>query len=130
MRKYKSQTFVSVVGLAVGFACFAIATLWIRYEMTYDSFHKNAARIYCVYTPHPFSPNGISRIGVYPMAVSLRGIFPEIVNSIPVQSSHSDFELEGLKYDANMLQVDSSFFSMFDVRIVEGNMDFLIPENK
>jgi hypothetical protein len=40
--KYKWQTFVSVVGLAIGFACFAMAMLWIRYEMTYDSFHKNA----------------------------------------------------------------------------------------
>jgi hypothetical protein len=44
--KYKSQTFVSVVGLAVGFACFAMATLWIRYEMTYDSFQKNADRLF------------------------------------------------------------------------------------
>ena len=44
--KYKSQTLISVIGLAVGFTCFALATLWIRYEMTYDSFHKNAKQMY------------------------------------------------------------------------------------
>ncbi|MDR1896402.1 MAG: hypothetical protein LBR10_06390, partial [Prevotellaceae bacterium] len=49
--KYKNQTLISVVGLAVGFTCFAVAALWIRYEMTYDTFHKNADRMYCVYHP-------------------------------------------------------------------------------
>ena len=33
MRKYKNQTLISVLGLAVGFTCFALATLWIRYEI-------------------------------------------------------------------------------------------------
>ena len=44
--KYKSQTLISVLGLAVGFTCFALATLWIRYDMTFDSFHKDAKRMY------------------------------------------------------------------------------------
>ena len=48
MRKYKSQTLISVIGLAVGFTCFTLATLWIRYEMSFDSFHKNAEQIYVV----------------------------------------------------------------------------------
>jgi hypothetical protein len=56
MWKYKNQTLVSVAGLAVGFVCFDMATLWIRYEMTYDSFHKNADRMYCVYSPDIISP--------------------------------------------------------------------------
>ena len=36
MRKYKNQTLISVLGLAVGFTCFALATLWIRYEIGFD----------------------------------------------------------------------------------------------
>ena len=48
LRKYKNQTFISVIGLAVGFTCFALAMLWIRYEMTFDSFHKNAGQMYVV----------------------------------------------------------------------------------
>ena len=35
--KYKTQSIISIIGLAVGITCFALATLWIRYEMTYDS---------------------------------------------------------------------------------------------
>ena len=36
--KYRSQSFISILGLAIGFTCFALGTLWIHYEMTYDSF--------------------------------------------------------------------------------------------
>ena len=39
--KYRSQSFISIFGLAIGFTCFALGTLWIHYEMTYDSFHKD-----------------------------------------------------------------------------------------
>ena len=47
LRKYKTQNIISIIGLAVGFA---FSTLWIRYEMSYDSFHANADRIYRVHT--------------------------------------------------------------------------------
>lgn len=48
LAKYKVQSIVSILGLAVGFVCFALSTLWIRYEMTYDTFHEGAERIYLV----------------------------------------------------------------------------------
>ena len=38
--KYKTQTLISIIGLSVGFTCFALSVLWIRYEMTYDNFHE------------------------------------------------------------------------------------------
>lgn len=34
--RYKQQSVVSIVGLAIGFVCFALSLLWIRYEMTYN----------------------------------------------------------------------------------------------
>ena len=40
LMKYKTQSLVSIIGLAVGFTCFALSALWIRYEMTYDDFHE------------------------------------------------------------------------------------------
>ena len=34
--KYKTQTLISIIGLSVGFTCFALSVLWIRYEMAAD----------------------------------------------------------------------------------------------
>ncbi|MDR1129923.1 MAG: ABC transporter permease, partial [Prevotellaceae bacterium] len=129
--KYRNQTFVSVAGLAVGFVCFAMATLWIRYEMTYDSFHKNADRIYCVNVPDVFSSTGITRRGIpFLLAGHLKSAFPEIANTTSIGwRTSADFEYEGIRQKGDILSIDSSFFSMFDIRIVEGSMEFLMPES-
>lgn len=42
--KYKTQTIISIIGLSVGFTCFALSTFWIHYEMTYDAFLKGSER--------------------------------------------------------------------------------------
>jgi ABC-type antimicrobial peptide transport system permease subunit len=129
--KYKSQTLISIVGLAVGFACFAMATLWIRHEMTYDSFHKNADRMYCIYIPNVFNPNGISRSAPYFLAGYLKKTFPEISNAIAVTPvSNAKIEIDDIELPADLLQIDSSFSSMFNVNIIEGNRDFLIQDSK
>ncbi|MDR1182923.1 MAG: ABC transporter permease [Bacteroidales bacterium] len=127
MWKYRNQTLVSVAGLAVGFVCFAMSTLWIRYEMTYDSFHKNADRMYCVNWQ---DTDGIARFTPSPLAGYLKSTFPEIASAVPVSLENLDFKYEGTSHKSDILRIDSAFFSMFDVRIVEGNMDFLIPESK
>ncbi|MDR3252600.1 MAG: ABC transporter permease [Tannerella sp.] len=133
LRKYKSQTLISVVGLAVGFTCFAMAVLWIRYEMSYDSFHKNADRIYCVSTPISLSSNGINRSGPYPLAAYLRETFPEVIHALPISPSISGFSdkvvIDGVEHQAGITLIDSSFFSIFDVGIIEGSMDFTIPRS-
>jgi ABC-type lipoprotein release transport system permease subunit len=133
--KYKNQTLVSVVGLAVGFACFAIAILWIRYETSFDRFHKNADRIYCVGIPDIFSPTGVSLAGKYRLAGYLKNTFPEIAHATPVISNqYHDFmivKIDSIKVPGTyVLEIDSSFFGMFDVKVIEGSMDFLIPESK
>ena len=38
--KYKLQSFICIVGLAIGFTSFALSSLWIRYELTYDTLGK------------------------------------------------------------------------------------------
>lgn len=60
--KYKTQSLVSIIGLAVGFTCFALSVLWIRYEMTYDTFHNGADRIYMVRAHYTDSPGRTSNV--------------------------------------------------------------------
>jgi heme/copper-type cytochrome/quinol oxidase subunit 2 len=128
MWKYKWQTVISVAGMAVGFACFAMAMLWIWYEMTYDSFHKNADRIYCISSPDHFIPDNTTRVCPYPLAGYLETTFPEVVRAAPMAPVNFEFEIEGVKHKADLLKIDSSFFGMFDVKLVEGSLNFLIPQ--
>ena len=46
LRKYPAQTAISVLGLAAGFVCLSLSALWMHYENTYDTMHKDYERIY------------------------------------------------------------------------------------
>ena len=131
MWKYKMQSGISIVGLAMGFICFALAMLWIRYEMSYDKFHRDAERIYCVYKPNIFAHSGMSRSFNFRTAALLKETFPEISDASTVTSewdmTGSPFKIDGVEYPAFHIKIDSAFFRMFDIRILEGNRDFLIP---
>ena len=72
--KYKTQSIVSIVGLAIGFTCFALSALWIRYEMTYDTFHEGAAAP-CFGVRSSLSGRGVRRGSV----VCIRGHLRENV---------------------------------------------------
>ena len=126
MWKFKSQTLISVLGLAVGFTCFALATLWLRYEMSYDNFHKNAKQMYVVYKPSSFSLSGMSRSTNYPLAALLKETFPEIADAIPLTPSHpgAKVTVESAEVPAHIINADSSFLRMFDVKILRGSRDF------
>jgi ABC-type antimicrobial peptide transport system permease subunit len=132
MWKYKSQTLISVAGLAVGFACFAMATLWIRYEMTYDSFHKDADRLYRVSIQDDYNiyTDGITSSITAPLAQYMKKTFPEISDATKIVQRRYNIEIDDVTSGIDMILTDSSFFKIFDVRVIEGNMDFLIPENK
>ena len=123
LRKYKNQTLISVIGLAVGFTCFAFAMLWIRYEMTFDSFHKNAKQMYVICSTNPNNPNSFSRETVNPLASYLKETFPEIAKAVSIIPSSplypgTKVTVEGVEYQALIVCVDSSFFRMFDVKIL------------
>jgi hypothetical protein len=132
MWKYKGQTLVSVAGLAVGFVCFAMATLWIRYEMTYDSFHKNADRMYYINVPDVNSVHGISAITPNMLASHLKETFPEISRATTISSTSRDVPIvvDDVENPAGFISTDSSFLDLFEVKIIEGSMDFLIYGSK
>jgi hypothetical protein len=129
MWKYRSQTTISVIGLAVGFTCFALGALWIRYEMTFDSFHKNAERMYVVYMPSTFSNSGYSKGSAYKLSSYLKETFPDIEEACPVSPAPimDKITVEGREVPAMRVTADSSFLKMFDVKILEGSNEFLVP---
>ena len=86
--KYKTQNIISIIGLAVGFVCFAFSALWIRYEMSYDSFHPKADRIYRVNTKlfkwntvESGNSDVIQEFTPYPLSNLLKTNYPEIENA-------------------------------------------------
>lgn len=127
--KYKSQSIISIIGLAIGFTCFALSTLWIRYEQTYDTFHKGADRIYQVRVESYMSSSGISEITPYPLAGFLKATFPEVEDACNMQAWGMAFKYKGKEYTSFKIGVDSATVNMFDFQLISGSRDFMLQNN-
>ncbi len=46
MKRYKGYSFIHIFGLSIGMACFILLMLYVKYELSFDKFHKNSDRIY------------------------------------------------------------------------------------
>ena len=46
--KRPGYSFINVFGLGIGLACFALITLFVRDELSYDKHHENAEQVYRV----------------------------------------------------------------------------------
>ena len=100
--------------------------------MTYDSFNKNIERLYVVYMPSNSQSGFGSRITPYPLAAYLQETFPEIANATTLTPASQErmITVEGVEFPALYMSIDSSFIRMFDLKIQDGNFDFLIPDSR
>ena len=131
LMKYKIQTVASMVGLTLGFVCFALSAVWVRYEQTFDSFHRGADRMYLLRSSS-FWENQTSLSHHFPLAEELKRTFSEVEDAaaywyweIPVMLSEDAAEAVNL----GCIRSDSLFVRMFDVQLVRGSWSFLnVPE--
>jgi len=122
LTKYRLQSVVSIVSLAIGFACFALASMWIKYETTYDAFHKDADGLYTILL------NGHPNIGDV--------VKVEYLNQIPEIAEYTLFQRTSCKpvnqkyyFDEHQL-LDENFLALFGMELLEGNLDFMHDEGQ
>ncbi len=133
LRKYPAQTAISVLGLAAGFVCLSLSALWMHYENTYDTMHKDYERIYTFMDPtfidmtndywHNSRLQAI--VGLYE---KLRDEYPEVEAVTYCNNSAAPQVVNGL--EARDLQVDSTFIRVFSLPLVQGDYDFFTHEKE
>lgn len=126
LMKYKTQTIISIIGLAVGFVCLAFSMIWIRYELTYDDFHRGAERLYVPYQTSGLDLKGFSPRSVFPVGKVMRETFPEVEDAASfscwtTQAGRTEDERMEVEY----IRTDSAFIRMFDIRLLQGSWGFL-----
>ena len=127
--KYKTQTAISLLGLAVGFTCFALSAIWIHYEMTYDNFHEDAGQIHIIRQEEKMSMQneGLTYTTPYVLAQYLKDNFAEVKAACSIQGGYGEQDLfyNDQPHKMQELSLDSMAFSVFDIRILEGSNEFL-----
>ena len=127
--KYKVQSAVSILGLAVGFVCFSLSLYWIHYEMTYDHFRQDADRIYMVRTNDEYTEGKLSTGVPYSLAAYLAQHFPDIAVAAPFHLISERISVNDKYQDAVFSSADSAWMNLMDIRIIKGNRNFMLPKD-
>jgi putative ABC transport system permease protein len=122
--KNKVFSFINIIGLAVGMAAFMVIMMFVAYEKSFDNFHtKNIYRLNEVQTIGQQGATQKVALSMFPMGPALKLEFPEIKNFTRVKW-HEKYQLtngEKRIFVPEMFAVDSTFFNIFDFKVIRGN---------
>ncbi len=114
--KYKAYSLINIVGLAVGIACAVLLFLFIRFELSYDKYHKNASRLFRVVRSDAAST-------AFRLAPQLKQDFPEIqavrfrCDRQPSLLRHGDKQF----YEKRMFWADAEVLQIFSFELLAGD---------
>ena len=77
MWKYKLQSVVGIIGLAVGFTFFGLGYNWMKYKTSYDGFYPDSKHIYRIYGVDGQSGRTLEQLPLILME-KLQQEFPEV----------------------------------------------------
>jgi putative ABC transport system permease protein len=123
LRKDKLHSFINIAGLAIGLAFVILILLFVRYELSYDSFNQNKARIYRVVLdsikddgPFHMAPT------MLPLAPALRSDFREVERAARISERSSMLVRAGEnRYYESLHFADPEIFSIFDLPLKQGD---------
>ncbi len=123
--RHKSYTIINTLSLVVGITCFVFLMLYVKYELTYDSFHKKENRIYQVglkFTEGDFLGYKSTSFVAGALAPALKREFPEIEHSIRVKQIESPIYYADNGFIAKGIYADGDFFNVFSFYLKKGDI--------
>lgn len=133
--KYKTNSFVSIAGLAFGTSCFLLLATYIIHEFRYDSFFQNKDRIARVNLFYQYGDGEASHIAMTPTAVgpTFAREFPQVEKAVRIYpfSGNGSVAVRYNEHTFNENKVifaDSTFFQIFSFPFVEGNAESALSE--
>jgi len=131
MMRHKGFSLINILGLAIGLAAFLLITIFVQYELSFDSKHKK--NIYRLNEVQQFegmiAPQNVA-LSMYPMASTLNAEFPEITNATHIYASEKYSFNKGNQriYLPKVFWVDTAFLKVFDFELISGDRSTVLAE--
>jgi putative ABC transport system permease protein len=127
--KFRSFTFVNILGLSFGLAIFIAIALYIQFEFSFDKFHVNAENIYRV--EQIMNEGGrVERMTGTPEPLwQVMDEFPEVetaIRFVPFQRQTTD--RDGNAFNLNLAYVEDNFLEYFSFPLLKGNPEDVLQE--
>ena len=122
--RQKVYSAINVLGLATGLACCILLLLYVRQELSYDTFHEKADRIYRIAEEATTQEGKTWRVTTpFPLAPAFKQAYPE-VEEIARLLCWDDEELiesgEDRFYESGVCFADPELFEIFTFQTIKG----------
>jgi len=111
--RQRGYSFINIIGLTIGMACFILIGLWVQDELSFDRFHQKKDRIFRILNK---TENGdLIPSPTYALAPALKSLYPEVEEFSRVWFWHSSLVKYGDKSfeEDRSHMADPGFFRMF-----------------
>jgi putative ABC transport system permease protein len=132
--KHKVYSLINILGFSLGISCFLLIVIYIRHEMSFDTYHSKADRIYRVAEIYTQSGN-VQHIANSPAlwGPTLRDEFPEVVNFVRFMPPATQFVISREDKDLHFYEdrfvfADASVFEIFDFKLMSGDPQACLSE--
>jgi putative ABC transport system permease protein len=122
--KHKTFSLVNILGLAIGIAACLLIFIYIRHELTYDQYNKNADRIVRV-TCTVHGPESDIAMATTPalLAPVLQKDYPEVTAAVRLEKSNQTIRKNNEYYkEENCYRADQAVFTVFSFDVLEGTL--------
>jgi putative ABC transport system permease protein len=135
----RQYALIKIIGLSLGLGTSMVLLLYISYQLSFDSMHRDVSRMYRVNQSNIWDPNGGIFNSTGPaVAFALRNDFPEMEDILRINTPYRMIaryvqpDGDVIAFQENkVLAADSNFFSFFDFKLKEGDQrTALMGKNK
>lgn len=129
--RHKGFALISTFSLVVGITCFIFLMLYVKYEVTYDSFHKNSGRIFQIgmnITKGDMFGFKQTTLLSGVMVPTIKKEFPEVEYAARVKKNESSLSYGNNGFIAKGLYADEDFFNVFTFPLKTGNMQTALKD--
>ncbi|HWC52917.1 MAG TPA: ABC transporter permease [Chitinophagaceae bacterium] len=129
--RFKEYTAINILGMAVGVTCCILIMLFVRSEFSYDKFHSKSGRIYRAWVREHYEKQNdiIDIVTPLVLANTIQASYPEIESTCRVFNFTSLLQSGEQSFSEDMRMVDSTFFRMFDFKLLQGDRNNPFPTN-
>ncbi len=119
------QSIISIFGISIALTCAILIILFVQYELSYDSYHKNADQIYRIIRKQPghaYMGKDIFAVTPDPLKNTLINDIPEIKNSTKCNLKFHILEYNSKLFEeGGFLYADTDFLEIFTFPVITGN---------
>ena len=125
LTNHKLYALINISGLMVSMAVCLLIMLFVRDELSYNSFFQNSDRIYRAWVKEDYGPDEqfFNTVTPTPLAPALEANFPEVEKAVRMGIFNDIVKKEEITQTENLTYVDPAFLALFDVKIVRGVAD-------